>query len=751
MSVVISSTGELTIAGQPFSCSGSYGGTGQWLINAGWVAQPGQSISIGSILSQIGGGINFDPNGLLPSVNFTSIQVVFAQGSKYSFQCTADITWDKPFGIPLGLDIDDLNFSLVKHLNTPVQIQATGKVSINQLQAKVGVYFTGGSPVLILVNQIADFSLSVLITQFFGTSVSIPNDFIDLTLANAQVYYLATGAALPAGVIILSPQAGLNVAALCTFELAGYQFPNLNVSVNVASGNGVQLSGTFFNPIGFTFFLTLTGANAGYTGGPTLSVSTQNGAKQFRLNCGLQFFNENFGTGGLTIENKQGKTTFNANLTYNGTIGPFTNPSLAMSYDGTNFEITNWPGVAVANPVIDFAKALKDINSASGCGKVLDIVFNQVIETNFSISPSFTTKKPNIPGVAQGQFYLVLNGFYTISAAGTVVCSINLPKLALSFKLPSEFNFNGIITAIRTNIAENAQAIVQELVNDKKALAQFILVFAGKAGAQKILSQICDKALQALLNSFIAELGPIAGGVLGALGAGAGALASLGCGSSSGSNGGGGGSPNINPLATPQITSESLNGNNWTIHWNTVIGTNYYQAIFKDNNGKIMDQQFVASGSPANLIFTDQFQNAPYTCQVVAWANPGFNYNSAPAQIVLNQLAQPTTLTAAIDYKTGKLTATFSSVPNASGYQVNTYNETGVVVAQTTSTGINPQGQITAEFTILNFTPFPTTYQAGVVCEGGSTYIPSAELKNQQQPLNWGVGYTEIDDTFNVS
>lgn len=754
MNTIISATGHLTIAGFLFTCAGTYNGTGnRWLINASWQAGTGQSISIQSIISQIVPSFNFDPGHLLPDVSFTAINGQFDPEVSSSFACTANIAWSEPFGIPLGLDIDGLNFSLAKQTGASLQIQADGNVDIEGSNIHTAVYFTDGKPTFILVNAIPTFSLSGLVHHFFGSSVSIPGNFIDLTCANSQVYYLPQGGSVPTGIPLPTPQKGLNVAAQVTLVLAGYTFPTIDVNVNVASGNGVLINGSFQNSIGIAGFLTLTGANAGYTNGPSLNISSQNGNKTFGLDCGLQFLGENFGLAGITIVNKNGKNTFTTTLTYPGTLGPFTNPSLSLVYDGSNFYVSNWPGVSAENLAIDFAQALKNINSAQGCGKVLELVLNQTVQTHFTISPNFTTKKPDIPGVADGQFYLVLTGFYTISAAGTVVCSLDMPELALSFSAPSAFSFDNIMATIGQIIEDNAEAVVQQLVNNPQALAQFILVFAGKQAAKKMVSQICNKALSASLETFLGSISSVGSGVLSALGAAAGALASMGCGSNKGgsSSGGGGNSPNIKPLATPQITSSALEGTSWTVTWNSVSGTNYYQVIVSYNNTKtVIDVQYVMD-TAATITLPDAYPNAPYTCQVVAWANPGMNYNSEPVSIMLNRLGQPITASMSIDYSTGVLTCTFSPVSNATGYTTTVYENGGTQTAQTSAFTVEADGKINVNFKIMNFIPMPQQYTIGIISTGGSQYIPGVQWVTPVQALNWGVGYCEVGQTFNIS
>jgi hypothetical protein len=747
MNTAISVSGDFTISHASFQCTGAYNNR-QWLINAGWTSGK-ETLSPGDIFAAIfNTNTPFDPDHLLPEINLSQVTASLSPGKAFGFSCYSSVNWPAPFGIPLGLAIRELGFIFQYTSGQSSTTQATGTVEVGGNSVDILCYFSGASPVFILVDQIPALSLSSVFTQFFNFDG--PGNFIDISFQNSQIYYLKDGGStqgLPQLPTTIVP--GLNISSQVTLELAGVTFPTIDLSVGIASGNGILVNGSFNQPVGLAGFLMLTGANPSYSGGPVLTINSRNGQRVFGLDCGLQFLGENFGQAGLTISNESGSTVLSATLSYPGTIGPFTNPSLSMTYSAaTGFQITNWPGLNVDNPAIDFAQLLSEINNnVAGCGNI-SLVFNQVVQTSFTISPHFQTQNPDIPGVAAGQFYIVLNGFYTITAGGYVVCSLSLPTLALSFSAPSDFSFSSILSDISQAIVSNGQAIVEQLYNNKQALAQFILVFVGKAAAQQLASQLCQQ-LQNTLNSFLGELAGEGVGVLGALGAAGSALLSLGCGTSSG-GGSGGESPNITPLPAPVITSSALAGNCWTVTWGSVTGTNYYQVQVVNAQNKNVDGLQCIQNNSIPFVFTD-FSAAPYTLQITAWANPGLNFNSLPSTVQLLRLGTVTAITTNINYATGALSCSFQAVPNATGYTATVSNNNGAVLAQSSQYQSIAPNQVVFDFYPLGFASIPGQYSIAIIATGGSAYIPGNPYISPLLPLHWGVGYAEVGYTFNIS
>ena len=576
MNTIVSTSSDFVLSGATFKCTGLYN-NGQWGMNANWTSGR-DSLTAGDIFVALFSG-TFDSDGALPTITLNSATAQLNPGQSYSFSCVSTVSWPKPFGITKGLSIQNLGVSFQHtHGQSPANItQVSGTLEVAGASVDMLGYFSGASPVFLLVHKIPSLSLSAVSEHFFG---ALPENFIDITFQNNQIYYLKTGTSttgLPS--LPTTIESGLNISSEVTLELAGYTFPKVDFTINLTSG--IDINATFENAIGFVGFLQLTGANPDYTGGPTLKIKPA--ASQFELDCGFKFLGENFGQGEMTIaKNAGGKTALAATLSYTGgAIGPFHNPSLSMTYSKADgFQITNWPAVNLTN-LIDaakFANKLSKINK-NECGKVVELAFSQ-INTSFTISPSFVTNKPDVPGVATGQFYIVLNGFYTISTTtDVVICSVDMPEIALSFTAPSDFSFSTIGTAISNAITSNASSIVQQLYENKPALAKFMTVMLGKAGLQQVATKLCEKTKQSLDN-YLNKLSVGGGGgaVLGALGGALSALTAIGCSTSSGSHGSHKG-PNVTALPRPVITSSSLVGNNWTVNWNSISGANYYHCL----------------------------------------------------------------------------------------------------------------------------------------------------------------------------
>ena len=748
MNTIVSIASNFTIADAIFQSNGTFN-SNQWTIMANWTSGK-ETLQPADIFAAFS-SVVFDPTNILPSVTFNSAQGILIPDQSIHFSCNSTVNWSTPFGIPVGLEIQNLDFFFQQHLNDAKQppiIKISGSVQVSSVSFDVFGYFSGASPVFILVDSIPTLSLNEIFSQF---GITLPENFIEINFNNSQIYYMARKT-VPNGVPSLPtiPSQGLNISTQLSLELADVTFPTIDININI--NNGISTTGTFGNSINLAGFLTLTGANSTYTGGPTLNINSQNNQTNLQLNCGLIFLNQNFGLAGITISKDQsGNTNLSATLSYSGTVGPFQNPSLTMEYSKVNgFQITNWPAFNLQN-LIDAEKFQQTLSTIyqqkSSCGAVVNFILNQV-ETNFTISTQFVTQNPNISGVPAGQFYLILTGSYTISASSNVVCSLPLPTLALSFALPSAFNFDAIATTIGNTITSNAEAVIQQLFDNKPALAQFLLVFTAKQNLQALANQLCQTE-KTQLNDFIADTAGAGEGVLGALGAAGTALIAMGCGIPSGS-GSSNGSPNVSTLATPAINRSVLNGLNWTIIWGAVQNTNYYEVQVSNVGGEnITGVQYSATSS--TTISFNNLNDAPYTAQIIAWANPGLNINSAAGNVQLLQLDSVSGINTAINYQTGILSCTFQSVDNASGYTTSIFDGNGVLQMQSTTYALATGNEIIVNFRILDLKNIPQFYKIGVIPTGGNTYISGEEYTSLSTALNWGVGFCQIGNTFNIN
>jgi hypothetical protein len=145
-----------------------------------------------------------------------------------------------------------------------------------------------------------------------------------------------------------------------------------------------------------------------------------------------------------------------------------------------------------------------------------------------------------------------------------------------------------------------------------------------------------------------------------------------------------------------------------------------------DKNRTLVGMVQYTEDPTATITFTD-LAAAPYCCQLIAWAVPGLNYNSAPTTITLRQLSAPSSISSHVG--AAEVQCSFSPVTNATGYTASVLAGANHTVLATSSTGTvsgNPP-QVTFSFD-LALKASPEGYFIAVICTGGDQYISSNEI-----------------------
>ena len=804
---------DFDLLGQPFVAKGLYANTGMKV--SAYYAGPGFDLTK-LIAAALGGAVTIDlESGVIPDVVFNQIEVdFFSTGSKTppnkkeytEFNCSGSVSWQKPFGIPLGLNLTNLGlyFKSFKGAEAKkAEIKIVAKLLVGGVEVDVGAYFVDGKLTIIRVNEVGSITVSTVFNHFFGSVITWPSGFIDLTFTDASIYYSAVDAAtyvtdqqtydfLPT----LSPpvEQGLNLSSQLTFVLGGVTLPKIDVLINIVKGQGISVTGTLDSKIDFSF-LQLTDLT--FQHGPSLQITSYGNTKSFGLNCGFMFLNEQFGTAGLKVTREipsgQSKetTVLSATLEYTGSasaLAPFKNIPLTLSYSKeAGFQVDNWPGMKEANVAIDWLKNLKKVAASGGCQKIVgDIISNQtVVESNFFINPQLTTKLPDsLKGTVTGpdgtgtagggaKFYVVLRGMYKISALSQEVCTIDMPTIALAFTAPTQFSFDGIGQAIINNLTTNAESIVQQLWNDKAALAKFTAIFIGKEALKKAAAKgICDalkdaaeKLIDALGEAGLAALGEGAAAALGALGA---AFGAIGAACSSGHHhdnhggsggGGGGGSIPIGPLPQTANITKSYASKKVTIGWDAVAHAASYLVMVKGTqDGKSFYQyQSVLAGDPRtatlDLVSTAQPDlESSYLISVQSLpTGSSYYYAGAPKTTSLRQIGMPGSPTLKYDALSKALQGNFQAVAGATSYLVQIVGATShTVVATPTAT---PATQPATGFSVNVPTntlaqSTDTSFYMQVQAIGGDQYLPGEFAKTASLDLLLPIGTVVVGETF---
>jgi len=615
------------------------------------------------------------------------------------------------------------------------------------------LFLQNGRLCLLSLDGIPTVRVSALFDQFLGPGMNWPTEFVDLSLIDSSIFYsYVAGASLPA---ILPPPilarkanipgVGLYVATTISLTLAEHAFPPLDAQINVVRDKGFTIEGDLTKPAALfdPGFLLLSGH--GFEGGPRLAVRSfdQPGgtSRQFTLICAYTLFGHHFGESSLSVAtDSSGPPKLAASLSYLGTLGPFTNPKLSFTWSkNQGFIIQNFPTISIPGVVLDFKKLLSAVSSKKGCGALVDLAFKEVIQASFFAKPTVSTTKPPGSGAADGQIYVLIDGYYKMSTGATLVASVNLPRLVLSFSAPGEFTFDGIVTKIGKTIVDNGEAVVEQLWNDKAQLAKCLSAFVAKEVMQKVLGNLVCDGLKSVLKDFLTALGDAVLSTIGeALGAAAAAIAGIGkaCGGGgdgdSGGGGGGGGEQSRAALTTPSINQRSYQTNAVLVTWSEVKSAAGYEIGMVDSTTRLIGPvQRLGSKATHATFPVEPPALAAGTCwiRLKALASAeGHATDSAYYKAPIVKLASPLNLMMGYDPAEDVLTSQWNPVSKAAYYSIAVRNlTTDRIVA--TATVLQPTGSsvsVSEAFAASKFrTPSDGNFLFSVRALTGTESIPS--------------------------
>ena len=337
-----------------------------------------------------------------------------------------------------------------------------------------------------------------------------------------------------------------------------------------------------------------------------------------------------------------------------------------------------------------------------------------------------------------GQIYVLIDGYYKISTGATLVASVNLPRLVLSFSAPGEFTFDGIVTKIGKTIVDNGEAVVEQLWNDKAQLAKCLSAFVAKEVMQKVLGNLVCDGLKSVLKDFLTALGDAVLSTIGeALGAAAAAIAGIGkaCGGGGDGDsggGGGGGEQGRAALTKPSINQRSYQTNAVLVTWSEVKSAAGYEIGMVDSTTRLIGPvQRLGSSATSTTFGVEPPALAAGTCLIrlkVLASAEGHATDSAYYKAPILKLASPLNLMMGYDPAEDVLTSQWNSVSKATYYSIAVRNlTTGRIVASATvpqPTGAS--ASVSEAFAASQFrTPADGNFLFSVRALAGTESIPS--------------------------
>jgi hypothetical protein len=745
----------------------------------------------------------------LPDVTFTDISFEIVKEQYASFLCRSEITWEKPFGIDAGFGLRSLTL-YIKNTSSPTEskiIQVEGKLYFgkkgSEVQLNTNCFFSGGSPVLVAVNQIpAINSLNDVIHQFFGDTISWPTNLIDLSLTNSSIYYLSDVKKLPdlssfTGFLIdkNNVQQGFNISTTAGISLADTAPVNIALNIGITGAGadkakspaGIKITAALTEPLDLIpNIIKFTGID--YAKGPSLQAQSYQNNSSFRFTCGVTFCSANFAAGTLDVTsdsaNNSKKLTGNYTTAAN-LPAPFGSQKIEFTWTKPEgLIIKNLPFFSTIKALIDNAKYIEKIKkfvSGDKCGNIGELLFNRVIDTKFIISPSFATKF-NGETLTSG-VYIIVDGYYKISVEGYQITSIKMPSLAFAIRAPKEFSFDGIIGFIENLIIENVEGILKQLWDNKAELAKLLAVVMGKQALTEMVNKLTCEGLKQLLKAFADALLSTAGeSVAAILGAAGGAVTAVtktsggGCGKSSdddddsGSSGGGGGgsdTPSAIRIASPKNVKAVYKNDLLSFSWekgDEHANAYEYQlwAFVPLNPAKFAQMRIVDifadkndSGKYQGTINMKQFSyKGIYTFKVKALADAKSDFiNSNNVTVDLQKLAGPATIGSDYIKASQQIKATWQLDSQAQQYEVFIQKD-GVMVGHKTITKTTDGALATeALFELSDLTPLSTgPFIIGVRSIGNDSQIPSEIVQTAGSlVISYGIGTMAIGTSFKIN
>jgi hypothetical protein len=447
-------TGNLTIAGGtiPLSVQVASGA----LHLQGTLPQ-GQSINFTQFVDHLLPAYLKLPEGF-PQLDFDSATLDLVPGKTVSVEAGVAIDWKDPFGILKGVTVTQFNltFSSGGAQDTSISFETT--VDYAGQTALVGlIEFSSGTLEVVALELHQTFSIASFLDY------SVPGVNWDQLL---PISFGPESASQPMRLYNAEQSLGTYIKGFNVDQtvISIFDWQAL-VTLNVDGGD-VSVTGQLKDPIDLLDlgFLYISGPD--FEGSPKVSISTS--PRQFTMDSSYTFLQAKFGSAKLSVQQIAGTSNYQlqATLTYDGTIGPFTNPSFSFTWSKQNgFGVDDWKPPEALTADINLLKQIKAISNANGCGAIVGLAFKAAVTTKFNVQPSFSSV---------GGLHISLKVSYVIYLVKQPIVSVDVPDpIIVPIKTPKTFSFASIGELLITGIEGAAESLVKCLMKDKAKAAEF--------------------------------------------------------------------------------------------------------------------------------------------------------------------------------------------------------------------------------------------------------------------------------------
>lgn len=585
------------------------------------------------------------------------------------------------------------------------------------------LYLVNGNPVLVEVSLTQTPPLGIIALLASSVAgITYPTDYFDIKFLTGSAYYYKKSAD-PTGLYgNIQLQNNQPIARADGFNLQttlSMFDQTFSIAVNVQA-DGLTATGKMLKSFDLDF---IEFTDTDFTGSPSLFLRLLQNEKAFGLKAGFKLFKENFATGELSIGKYSSGTVtgtdeaqIRGRLAYAGNIEMFVGTAIGFTYSKSEgFKITDWPFNFDA--ALDYAQLMNGF-SKGGCEKLVGMVFDKAVKTNFSVKPSFSSDATH--------YILTLKGTYSVALfdASHPFLEVATPDIPIKVDRTKPFSLKSLPDLILQTIADSAQEIVKSILNDPAKFSAFVatvgLVNAsesltanlicngGEGGAEsaeaveaanaaKTAAETAKAQAEAATTTAEAEAaaadaaaasaraaaaaGGAGGGLEAAIAAAAAAAAAgIAAGIAAGLSFGGGGG--TKPVDAPQLDKASIanfvyDGSQLVVSWQRVSHAAAYRAELLSGNDVIAASD--TSSSTLRATFSvDKLKPGKYDVQVRANAS---NYKESVSDKASINVLNAVTVTLSASGE--KLLATWNKV-DSPNYEVTLFKD-GSAISTTTA------------------------------------------------------------------
>jgi len=683
---------------------------------------------------------------------------------------SANIEIPLPFGMP-GIVFTDLYLGVkytfaTETTSTTCSFSVGGSVSFGEALSFSGkLQLNEITPVLATISLNHDLSIG----QFFAQCVNAqwPENFIDITFLEGGKIYYYDESADPDGQFGTDEsnyayREGFNIDATIiltilidiSIKLTARVFPD-----NQGTYKGIIVDARLTDPIDL-YVLQIAGTNRDvngkYIAGPSLEINTVDDPASFGFAAGFNFFQEPFGMAGVRIQKRDGSDEMEllGHLEAAESIKPFNILSVHFTYsESQGFQINDWPDFELVSDVIDFIDEITelcDTSAGSPCGQLADFVTDVAFQTEFTISPSFSTKDDSL--------YFVLIGHYNLTVLHTSdpFVTVDFPELA--FLLPNDLSLSALPGEIIDSIGNAAADFVKALLDNPEQIAMFLGILLGEVAANVALELVCNGLIDGLTASAAGAAGEAVAAAGGAAAAGAAAAAAAAAARALDNDDDGGNDDddddddddggNDQPI-TPVFESLSYSNNRVTAGWQAACYASGYEfQLLNPSGDRYNNQSLELQTLTVNVPVDDNLPSGRCTGKVRS--TRGDDKQSNWAEKTIDKLNIPSSIT--ISFLDNKLHVSWNAVQAPAGNDEIIEYETRLL-----KDGEVIQSGQTQELSFAFDISDSGTYNAKVRATCGEICIPSNYGTSQESiikhpaPTDVTFSYNKENEEFTIT